>query len=319
LGFFGSDSIDIRTTISLSGIFIISNFLCDILKYQIFLRIYFRASSNLHQKMFESVIRSPIRFFQENPSGRLINHFSNDTGIIETMTLTVFLDFFEWLLMFLGYAITIFIINPWSMIPFLVLSLLYIIITKFSLEPISQAKRLEFFYKGPVFSFISSTLSSTMIIQTYRQEKAFKEKFKFHLDRNIRCNYAFWNISRSYGMAVEFFTLIASILVIITSILLFSSSNQLMAQSLLYMISINEMANYGLRSFIYCISFFISLERNLGYTTLQQEDLLVKSSDDSLNHPHLNDIRAKPPSSEKISNGGTIISDTTQNWPNQGY
>jgi len=42
-----------------------------------------RSSRNLHTRMTESVIKSPVLFFDTNPLGRIMNRFSSDTGNLD--------------------------------------------------------------------------------------------------------------------------------------------------------------------------------------------------------------------------------------------
>lgn len=43
------------------------------------------ASKNLHNKMFHCLLEAPMRFFDTNPSGRVLNRFSKDMGAIDEM------------------------------------------------------------------------------------------------------------------------------------------------------------------------------------------------------------------------------------------
>ena len=49
-----------------------------------FFTICMRSSINLHKRLFNSVIRAPISFFDENPIGRLLNRCSRDLGEFKT-------------------------------------------------------------------------------------------------------------------------------------------------------------------------------------------------------------------------------------------
>jgi ABC-type multidrug transport system fused ATPase/permease subunit len=58
----------------------------------LFFLLCIRSSKNLHKNMFVRVMSTPIRFFDTNPIGRIINRFSKDIGIIdETIPISVML------------------------------------------------------------------------------------------------------------------------------------------------------------------------------------------------------------------------------------
>ncbi|PSN47509.1 hypothetical protein C0J52_02251 [Blattella germanica] len=50
-----------------------------------FFKICMKASENLHNTMFESIVRASMWFFNNNPSGQILNRFSKDMGQIDEM------------------------------------------------------------------------------------------------------------------------------------------------------------------------------------------------------------------------------------------
>jgi ABC-type multidrug transport system fused ATPase/permease subunit len=51
-----------------------------------------RANKYLHDKLFYSVIRSPVTFFDSTPAGRILNRFSKDTDVADDMLITLIVD-----------------------------------------------------------------------------------------------------------------------------------------------------------------------------------------------------------------------------------
>ena len=43
------------------------------------------SSRVLHNRMFASILRAPVLFFDTNPVGRVLNRFSNDTGALDDL------------------------------------------------------------------------------------------------------------------------------------------------------------------------------------------------------------------------------------------
>ena len=43
------------------------------------------ASRNLHNSMFDNILKAPPRFFDTNPSGAILNRFSKDIGSMDDM------------------------------------------------------------------------------------------------------------------------------------------------------------------------------------------------------------------------------------------
>uniref|UniRef100_G1LUQ0 ATP binding cassette subfamily C member 4 (PEL blood group) n=1 Tax=Ailuropoda melanoleuca TaxID=9646 RepID=G1LUQ0_AILME len=53
------------------------------------------SSQTLHNRMFESILRAPVLFFDRNPVGRILNRFSKDVGHMDDLLPLTFLDFFQ--------------------------------------------------------------------------------------------------------------------------------------------------------------------------------------------------------------------------------
>lgn len=57
-----------------------------------FFKMCLRASITLHDKLFRGIIRSTMVFFNNNPSGRILNRFSMDIGCIDSLLPMAMMD-----------------------------------------------------------------------------------------------------------------------------------------------------------------------------------------------------------------------------------
>lgn len=48
-------------------------------------RFIWKASTDLHSKMFNSLLKAPIIFFNTHPSGQILNRFSKDIGVTDQL------------------------------------------------------------------------------------------------------------------------------------------------------------------------------------------------------------------------------------------
>lgn len=71
---------------------IISLFVIALARSMLFYKLAMMSSQKLHDSMFMNVIYSPMRFFDTNPSGRILNRFSKDIGATDELLPKAILD-----------------------------------------------------------------------------------------------------------------------------------------------------------------------------------------------------------------------------------
>lgn len=81
-----------NTCINIYTGLIVGLFVIALIRSMIFYKLAMRSSKSLHNSMFENVIKAPMRFFDTNPSGRILNRFSKDIGNIDEWLPKVVLD-----------------------------------------------------------------------------------------------------------------------------------------------------------------------------------------------------------------------------------
>eukprot|EP00058_Branchiostoma_floridae_P007841 XP_002593329.1 hypothetical protein BRAFLDRAFT_119583 [Branchiostoma floridae] len=123
--------------------FTVGTLIVGVVGNQLFLLITVVSSKNLHNAMFNAIIRAPIRFFDTNPVGRVLNRFSKDIGQLDEMLPLVFSQFAEGGIGLFMIMTVCVIVNPWVLIPTLPILLLFVYIRKYYLSTSRDIKRLE--------------------------------------------------------------------------------------------------------------------------------------------------------------------------------
>lgn len=72
--------------------FIVGCIVLTCLRSILFFKMTMKAARRLHNKMFFGLLRAPMRFFDVNPSGRILNRFSRDMGAIDELLPRVLLE-----------------------------------------------------------------------------------------------------------------------------------------------------------------------------------------------------------------------------------
>lgn len=117
--------------------------LVTLLRSFMFFSVCMKASTNLHNNMFESLIRATMRFFNTNNSGRILNRFSKDMGSIDELLPSAMIDCLQIGLALLGIIVVVAIVSPWLMIPTVVVGIVFYLLRIFYLRTSRNIKRLE--------------------------------------------------------------------------------------------------------------------------------------------------------------------------------
>ena len=147
-----------------------------------FFIICMRASRTLHNNMFYKLLQAQPRFFDENPSGRILNRFSKDIGSIDAI---LPLSIFNVLMVFaeiICIFVTVIYARPYVSIPTIFVGIILYMFRRFYLRTSRSVKRLEGVTKSPVFSMLSSSLNGLTSIRAFKAENMMMNEFDYHQD-----------------------------------------------------------------------------------------------------------------------------------------
>lgn len=109
----------------------------------IFYSICAAASQNLHDSMFHGIISTSMKFFDENPVGRILNRFTKDLGSVDELLPKTFFDAVQINLNMLGAIIVTVFTDPKLGIVLVVMGVFFVILRNIYLKCSTNMKRLE--------------------------------------------------------------------------------------------------------------------------------------------------------------------------------
>ncbi|KAK7499154.1 hypothetical protein BaRGS_00009701 [Batillaria attramentaria] len=158
----------------------------------------------LYINMLRNVVHLPMRFFDTNPSGRILNRFSADiTAIDQRLS-----SFIENLLRCVFYCLSAIVINavvtPWFLLAAVPLAICYYLLQRFFRSTSRELQRLDSVTKSPIFSHFSESLAGLQTIRAFRAEKEFWRKAMHSIDTNITPFLFLQTINRWLGVRLDY-------------------------------------------------------------------------------------------------------------------
>uniref|UniRef100_A0A5F9DCU3 Multidrug resistance-associated protein 4 n=1 Tax=Oryctolagus cuniculus TaxID=9986 RepID=A0A5F9DCU3_RABIT len=230
------------------------------------------SSQTLHNKMFESILKAPVLFFDRNPIGRILNRFSKDIGHMDDLLPLTFLDFIQTFLQVVGVVAVAAAVIPWILIPLVPLGIVFIVLRRYFLETSRDVKRLESTTRSPVFSHLSSSLQGLWTIRSYRAEERFQELFDAHQDLHSEAWFLFLTTSRWFAVRLDAICAIFVIVVAFGSLILAKTLDAgQVGLALSYALTLMGMFQWCVRQSAEVENMMISVERVIEYTDLEKE------------------------------------------------
>ncbi|KAG8004595.1 Multidrug resistance-associated protein 4 [Nibea albiflora] len=162
-----------------------------------------RSAQNLHNSMFSAIIRTPVRFFDVNPVGEILNRFSKDIGQMDSMLPITFVDFYQLLFQNAAVVAVAASVIPLILIPFVPLLFIFLFLRRVYLRTSRDIKRLESTSRSPMFSHLSSSLQGLHTIRALRAEERLKKTFDEYQDLHSETWFLFLMTSRWFAFNLD--------------------------------------------------------------------------------------------------------------------
>ncbi|KAF9912121.1 hypothetical protein BX616_010415, partial [Lobosporangium transversale] len=243
----------------------------------IILQVYcaIRASRVLHEKMFRSVLRSPMSFFDTTPLGRILNRFSKDQSTIDEVLPRSFWSFAHNVFGVMTILTVILFSTPALIIVIIPFTLFYVWLQRYFLATSRELRRLDSVSRSPIFAHFQETLGGISTIRAYRQQDRFIHGNESRLDKNLRAFYPSAAGNRWLAFRLE---CLSSVIIFGSAFLSVVSLSKhlpvdpgLVGLSLTYALNITQTLNWMIRMYTEVETNIVAVERLQEYVNLPSE------------------------------------------------
>ncbi|XP_063633563.1 ATP-binding cassette subfamily C member 4-like [Cydia splendana] len=241
----------------------------------LFLWVCMRSSIRLHNQIFSNILAATMRFFDTNPSGRILNRFSKDMGVVDEILPRMYLDSIQVMMVMTGILVMVAIVNPLMLLTTLVCGVLMWIWTVIYLSTAQAIKRVEGVTRSPVFSHVSASMAGLTTVRACGAQVMLQR----HFDDKQDVHTAAWYLTLVTNTAFSIWLSLISasyVVVVAYTFLFLSNSVKTKAGDVGLAISqgliLVNMVQYGVKQITEVISQMTSVERVTQYTTLPQEE-----------------------------------------------
>ncbi|KAJ3241106.1 hypothetical protein HDU81_001892 [Chytriomyces hyalinus] len=270
-----------------------------------FFVICLRSSLALSQEVVQSVFAAEMRFFIENPTGRIINRMSSDLNRVdENLPWTLF-DFMTTTISSLATFIlacyflpVVLVSTPFLGFTFYFLRLRYVTASR-------QIKREEAITRSPIYATIPATLEGLSTVRAFGAETRFVENLVKLQNDNTRLAMLYLAVGKWLGMRLDLVSSLFSVLVVFTAVGIsrvpsLQISSATAGLVLTYSLNLVGVMQWAFRQSAETENLMTAAERVIEYTKIPPERQPPSPISPPSNWP---------------SNGELVVRDLTLNYP----
>eukprot|EP00397_Hematodinium_sp_SG-2012_P002572 GEMP01002579.1.p1 GENE.GEMP01002579.1~~GEMP01002579.1.p1 ORF type:complete len:1000 (+),score=191.70 GEMP01002579.1:161-3160(+) len=164
-------------------------FVLQLARSMLFTLFGYRVAVVLHNQLMRGVVKSPLRFFDATPSGRILNRASNDVSGVDFQLTNRWYVLILTFLRVLSVLVVMSISAPIFVAVVLPLMAVHYCILNFYRHSSRESQRLENTSRSPVVSAFTEVVHGLSTIRAYKWERSMVKQFETLLESNTRAQY----------------------------------------------------------------------------------------------------------------------------------
>ncbi|EGG24262.1 hypothetical protein DFA_06412 [Cavenderia fasciculata] len=224
-----------------------------------------QCSKKIHDILFKSIMRCPMWFFDTTPMGRIINRFTRDIDVVDSLIAPSLGQYVGMFMSIVASLVIISIITPFLLIPLGPIIVLYYLLQTYYRYSSRELQRLVSISRSPIFSQFTETLNGATTIRAYGRVQDSIRTNHYLLDENNKSYMMLQTMNQWLGLRLD---VLGNLIVFFAAFFVTVSRDTI------------TIASIGLS-----ISYSLSITASLNRFTLQGADLETKmNSVERINH-----------------------------------
>ncbi|KAG8716744.1 hypothetical protein FRC09_015283 [Ceratobasidium sp. 395] len=155
-----------------------------------------RASRTLYDKMLHSVMRSPSRFFDTTPSGRILNRFSKDIDLVDGGLQQYMIQVLTQALALTISVATIAYAVPYFILPAILIAYLHVWFSNGYVTASRDLRRIESNTRSPIISSFGELINGIVTVRAFGVERDYLNNMYKRLDLTQAATHYYWMCNR---------------------------------------------------------------------------------------------------------------------------
>ncbi|OQV17373.1 Canalicular multispecific organic anion transporter 2 [Hypsibius exemplaris] len=269
-----------------------------LLSYSILAYGQIKASRNLHSKLLLRIMRAPMSFFDTTPLGRIVNRFSKDVEVVDSVLPVIFEDT-VYCIHSVAFTLVVICINTWQFAPVIIpIGIVYWLVQRYFIATSLQLKRLDSVSRSPIYSHFQESLMGSSVILATKQRQRFIADNENRMNTNNKPFFLYQLCHRWAAIRLDFagnlITFFAALFAVISRDQGWGITPDQAGLSISYALSVTQVLNWMVESVSAMESNIVSVERINEYSAVENEaPWVIKSGRAAKDWPQAGEISFK--------------------------
>lgn len=177
--------------------------------------------------MLRSVLSTPMRFFDAQPIGRILNRFSKDVGVADLILAPMSDLFLQNYTRVFSILILICALVPYLVLPVCLLLFVLLLVRCKAVPVTNQIMKIDLQSRSPMATQLGSSVSGIATIRAYDKATYFFHKFERAVSHNGAASFTLFTLSRALSFFLDMTALSVSVVAVFVAFAIRSDSNVL--------------------------------------------------------------------------------------------